>query len=244
MNDHDPRLKLWSLILIVGSGLLFVAFFLPWWSMTVTYPELPESPGRMASADDFKQYRDDIEKHGKDVDKLMKGLKKNRKWYDNKIPSSKWDRFEDDMSEGRKDKKKFSATVRLWGWNTGVGLTNFIFSFILLPVGIVPMFVKLLRRWIWTGYFAAGIMGLVGFILSLVWYFSSPGENVSGLLSQGVGMSPGPYLNILGTLAVTAAGILGGVFGLLYFLKSLKGGTRPAAAATMPIEQMDEDFDE
>ena len=96
----------------------------------------------------------------------------------------------------------------------------------------------------WIGYFVAAVAGLVLFILSLVWYFTCPSKNVSGLLSQGVGWYPGPYLEILGSLTTLTVGILGGVFGLLNFLSSLKQGKPPRKRKRRPKPEPEEEFDD
>lgn len=106
----------------------------------------------------------------------------------------------------------------VWGWNTGVGITAFILSFPVIAWGIVPWVVRLLRRWAWIGFFTGMVMGLLTFILNLVWYFTAPSKDVSGILTQTV--IAGPYLLMLGSLTVFVGGLLGGIFGLMAFLKT------------------------
>lgn len=244
-NGGDPKLKLWSLILMVGSGMLFLMFFMPWWSIKfplVVPPQRPE--GANFASEEFKQWQKDMKAYKEDnedkMEKAVKVLSKNRRWYEDKVG----DKFKEESKEASKDGR--TGTVRLWGWSVGVSITGFILSFVLLPIAIVPIFVPFLKRWIWTGYFAAAVIGLIMLILSMVWYFSSPGENVSGMLSQGVGFQPGPYFALLGSLAVLAAGVLGGVFGLLHFLKELKAAKSgaPVEAADPAIEGDDEFVEE
>lgn len=236
----DPRLKIWSLILMVGSGMVFLAFFMPWWSMKFPLNPPPQRPeGARFGSDEYKAYTEEMKSWSEDnkdkLEKSIKVLNKNERWYRDKLA--------DKYSDAKKSSKDGeTVTVRLWGWSVGVGLTAFIFSFVLLPVAIVPIFVKFLRNWIWTGYFAAAVIGLVLLILSMVWYFSSPGENVSGMLSQGVGIQPGPYLNLFGSLAILTSGVLGGVFGLLHFLKTLKAGKKAAAEPTAPVIEGEDEF--
>jgi hypothetical protein len=233
-NGGDPRLNLWAIILMSTCGVMFVAFFMPWWGMTQKITGPPKRPQGF-DAETRKAYQEALKERQDKRAKVVKVLRRNSSWYRNKIGDDRLEDFQSTLSDGAKDSSdggSFQATLRLWGWNTGIGITAFVFSLVLLPVAIVPMFVQLLRSWIWIGYFVVAVSGLVLFILSLVWYFSSPGENVSGQLWQGVGWYPGPYLEILGSLATLAVGVLGGVFGLLSFLKGLKGGgenprTRP-----------------
>jgi len=225
-NGGDPRIKLWSIILIAGSSMMFLAFFMPWWGISITMPGISKNP----SEDDRKDYEEEI----KDISKQ---LDKDEKKYKDILGEERVDDLKDDLREGAKQhredlqnqKSASSYTVSSWifGWSTGVGITGFILSFFLLAAGIVPLFVSLLRRWMWTGYYAVAVMGLVMFILSLVWYFTTPGKNVKGL-SQGVGWYPGPYFEIVGSLAVLVAGVLGGVFGLVHFLNSRKAAAADA----------------
>ncbi len=246
-NGGDPRLKWWSLTLMASCGLMFLAFFMPWWGVTLKIPAIPKLQ-KDATADDRKNHNDEMKKIRKDLEKVQRVQKKNKKWYDDKIPQRTQDKAEDEVKEAREqqindDKGDFYVTMRIWGWSTGLGITAFIFSIVLLPIAIVPIFVPLLRNWIWIGYFVAAVSGLVLFILSLVWYFSSPGENVSGYVWQGVGLSPGPYMDILGSLATLTSGVLGGVFGLLHFLKTLKS-RKPARRAARPVDSEEPlDFD-
>lgn len=231
MSDYD--LKRWCSYLIAGSVMLMVAFFVPWWSLTATKTRLPSRRFSNRASTKYEQYQKELKSYNEREQEAGKVLKKKTKWYRDSIPDSVRVQFEEDTKEARKeafkdaggdDRVTYSSTMRLWGWHTGIGLTNFIFSFFILAIALVAVFVRVLRSWIWIGFFVAAILGLVGFILSLVWYFSSPGENVSELLSQGVGLSPGPYLNIFGTLAVLCFGALGGVLGLRHFVEEIKEG--------------------
>lgn len=214
-----------SLLLGVGSAMMFIAFFTPWWGLTVTIPAPPERPESMTDRNASEDYRKEMEDYTRDQEKFRKQFKKDEDWYDDAFGDAKddfkdemFDAYQEQMSEGGGD---FSLTIRLWGWSTGVGLTNFIFSIFLLPIAIAPLFFAPLRNWVWVGCLLAAVLALIGNILAIVWYFGSPSENVAELLAQGVGLSPGPYLQIAGTLMVLG----GSVVGLLERIKS----TRPVA---------------
>lgn len=176
----DHLLKIWQILLIAGGGLMFVAFFTPWWAGKFDKDGL-----RSVSIEDARRLRDAIEKKAS--------------WY-----------RDYDMTTS-------NGSTWLWGWDTGPGITAFIFSFFIIAWGIVLFFVRLLHRWAWIGFFACMVFGLLTFILNLVWYFSAPGKDVSGVLSQSV--IAGPYLMMPGTLAVFVGGLLGGIFGLMAFLR-------------------------
>lgn len=238
-NAGDPKLKIWSLLLMIGSGMVFLAFFMPWWGISISVPGISKDD----STELQKQRKEDV----KDVrGALSRNSSKHRRILGDEKYLELVKEFERELGTftvigGRRSEDPFTVSATAWGWSTGVGITAFIFSFFLLAIAIVPIFVKLLRNWIWIGYFVAAVMGLITFILSLVWYFSSPGKNVSGMLSQGVGWYPGPYLEIFGTLTILAAGVLGGVFGLLHFLKTLKQ-RQPATAPAKPTLEGEDEF--
>ena len=147
------------------------------------------------------------------------------------------EKFEDLLDEKKDDAEKdesYSATLRLWGWNTGTSLVAFIFGFVILPLAIVPMFVGALKNWKFIGSYVAAIMGLIAFILGMVFFFGSPSESVPGL-AQGVGLSPGPYLVILGSLCILIGGAFDGVFGTM----ALVGGGKKTNRA-MDLDDLDE----
>jgi len=235
-HGGDPRLKWWAILLLAACGMLFLAFFMPWWGITVTAPAPPSRPkDNQAMGDYQKDLADWQESMTKAAKHLDKHERKQRSLLGDEYWREKQKEFREKVQEQTREAakgesaKSVSITARVWGFNwVGVAVTGLVFSIVLLPVAIVPMFVRLLRSWIWIGYFVAAVCGLVLFILSLVWYFSSPGANLARHVAQGVGWYPGPYLEILGSLTTLVTGILGGVFGLLSFLKELKGpGEKP-----------------
>jgi len=183
----DRHLRIWLIILMVGGGLMFLSFFVPWWRVSQDLAEI-----KAEDLEDVRSAKDDdwYDDHGIDLD-------------------------EDDETD----------SAWLFGWSSGTGIAAFIFSFFIIAWGIVPWFVRLLQPWAWIGCFVCMLFGLITFILSLVWYFSSPGEDVAGHLAQGVIL--GPYLLIPAALAVFVGGLLGGIFGLLAFLKNFQ---KPDAA--------------
>lgn len=233
MNDRgDPRLMLWAVILLSACGMMFVAFFMPWWGITVTIPAPPSRPKDNAAMEDYRKdstewrkTKSDIDKHLRKYERKHRAILGEEYWQEKRNElRKKGSEVARDVSQGE-PASSISITARVWGFNfVGVALTAFIFSLLLLPVAVVPMFWRLMRSWMWIGYFVAAVAGLVLFILSLVWYFSSPGANLSSYVSQGVGWYPGPYLEIFGSLATLVVGVLGGVFGLLSFLEELKAG--------------------
>lgn len=120
--------------------------------------------------------------------------------------------------------------VILWGWHTGAGLTGLFFALLILPIAILPLCIKAIRRWSWIGRYLVAIPGCVMLIMFLVWFFGAPSRNVSPILYQGLYL--GPYLIFLagGTLFLT--GTLGGTLGLLEFLTWLKSRSDDVASDT------------
>jgi hypothetical protein len=179
-----------------------------------------------------KPDQEDRESRSKKVEKMEKvRMKKdNRDWYrDAELDESLNEQLKDNLKEIIIGDESVTLSARLWGWNIGTSLTAFIFGLVILPLAIVPMFVGAIRNWKWIGSCVAAILGLIALILGMVFYFGSPGENIDGL-SQGVGLSPGPYLVLLGSLFVLIGGAFDGVFGTMALFG---GGKKSAHAADM-----------
>ena len=128
--------------------------------------------------------------------------------------------------EGR-DRK--TVSLSLWGWNVGTAIMGFIFSFLFLGFAIVPIFVKVLRPWLWIGGLTAAVLGLPMLILAMLWLFGSPGEDAPPLLSQGNYL--GPYLCLLATLLVMFSGTLLGISGI----KALTSGRKSTPTHPQPV---------
>lgn len=141
-----------------------------------------------------------------DAQRLVKVFRNNESWY-----------RQYDGAGGDFDQEQRSAW--LWGWSTGLGITGFVFRFFILTAAILPMCLSVVRPWAWPGMFAAAIMGLILFIMSLVWIFSAPGENVGGFIRQGI--IAGPYLVLVASLLILPSAVLEGVTGLLRFIREI-----------------------
>lgn len=217
--------KLSPIVLIAGGGMLAFAFFMPWWGITMTKPEMPERPKLGFGAPDreekMKEWAKETEALVEKRKATAKIMGRNERWYEDMYVDR---HLKTAMKDADEDTK--SLTVRLWGWNTGTGITALILGLLILPLGIVPIFVAPYRRWSWIGSYVAAVIGLVMLIMGMVFYFGSPGRNAEGL-SQGVGLSPGPYMVIFGSLATLASGVFGGVFGMIELIKSQGGDSQP-----------------
>ena len=143
-------------------------------------------------------------------------LKDKPIWYSEHLSPRKLRRFDIE----REDRTISKATVWLWGWNTSAGVIGFVLLFFILPVAIVPHYVKLLRPWAWIGRFALVIPGFALFIIFLLWFFDAPSDNHDPILAQGLIL--GPYISLLGALGLLTAGIAGGIYGLIEFVQALR----------------------
>ncbi|MGI0133753.1 MAG: DUF4339 domain-containing protein [Candidatus Micrarchaeaceae archaeon] len=192
---------LWIVLLCIGADLLLVSFVTPWWRIAIT------PPGKS----DFKNARS-VETLGKDLESFTKIMDENKNWYEDHIGKGRFARLDVDA---RKD-----ASLWLWGWSTGAGILALVFSLLINIAVILPIFLTLLRPWLWIASFASAIQGLVMFILSLVWIIGSPSESAPPLLSQGVIL--GPYLVLLASLLLLVAGIVDGIKGVILFVASIR----------------------
>jgi len=192
------EMSLWRYLIIAGGGLMFLTFFTPWWGISIDVEKASEIDSSKQS--DFRKI---VNNDGEwwadhDVDKDVLGA----------------------VVFGRTPPDSHEVSDRFWGWSTGTGVAGFILSFFILAIGIVPMYVKVVRPWAFFGSFAAAIMGLILFILSLTWMFGAPWKNVSPLLAQGKII--GPYFFLLACLAVLAGAVTDTVFGTMGFVARLK----------------------
>lgn len=234
--------KISPIVLIAGGGMLVFAFFMPWWGITLEKPDSAKLERPKFNDPDFenklKAYNEARKQAGEKQKDMKRVMDRGSRWYRKMYVD---DYMKDALTDADDDAE--SITVRLWGWNTGTGITSLILGLLILPLGIVPIFVGAYRRWAWIGSFVAGVMGLILFILGMVFYFGSPGENAEGL-AQGVGLSPGPFLVIFGSFGTLAAGVFSGVIGLLEFLRGGKSSAPPERRKKRRREPEYDEFDD
>ena len=186
----------WNIFLFGASGCFFVALFVPWWS--ISWSSVRADAGFADENNAEAIFRDE------------------RIWYSEHLSPRKLRRFDVE----RHDRMIPIATAWLWGWNTGAGVTGFVLLFFILPVAIVPHYVRLLRPWAWIGRFALVIPGFALFIVFMLWFFGAPSDNIDPILAQGLIL--GPYISLLGALSLLTAGIAGGIYGLIEFVQALR----------------------
>lgn len=178
-----------------GAFLLFVAFFLPWWSMS-----LNESPEKLSGEKDMKAAFEAAAKLGT-------VMNDRREWY-----QSHFD---------RRDRSDRDKGISLFGWNTATGITAFIFTFFVAAFVLGPMFVPVIRPYAWIGYLVSAIMYFIIFLLSTIgWLMCSPGTDVPPMMSQGI--SIGVWFAMIGSAVVTAAGAMLGAKGLINVIKGIQ----------------------
>ena len=221
------RVRMLSFIpFCVGAGFLLISFVTPWWRISLTESKERGEIGDVLDDEDVPNKNRDRKTDKNRLNSLKKRLDdeetrdqiliENRDWYMNNIGERRLKRFSTDFDE----KEAGKVSLWLWGWNTGTGIFALIVGIVVLPLVIVPVFVKMLRLWSWIGSFVIAIPALVLFILGLVWIFGSPHESVSGLLSQGV--IAGPFLVSASGLLLLVIGLLDGYWGLRLFISRMK----------------------
>jgi hypothetical protein len=193
-----------------GAFIMVVSFFLPWWGMNIasTVPKF----------DDPKE-RQLCEKEGKALLKIL-GAKENRDFYDKTFSAKDREDFaegdEQDPKPGDVVKKSKSA----FGWKFASGILSFVFGIIILGLMIPQLFVKFLQRWGWTGTLPGAAMALVVFIMGLVFWIGTPGEDLAGtMIRYNQGVSIGPFLAFAGGAIATAACTMDGLSGLFAFVR-------------------------
>lgn len=207
LTDSLPNVPpiLWSILTFAAAGLLFLAFFVPWWGFT------------LKNLDD----KDVGKATQKDIDRVMND---SMRWMEDNLSSKKRDELGQEIV-GVMFGKEEKASVIEWGWSTGTGVMGLIFVFLIVPVALVPLIVKPLESWAWIGRFAVAIPGLIMLIMFLVWFFGAPSKNVSPVMSQGLYF--GPYMIFLAGGLLFFGGLAGGLLGLLEFLKERKADKVP-----------------
>lgn len=205
------KMSLWTYLLAAGVGLLFVAFFTPWWSFK---EHRSEGRSRDRNGEDEHAFWEEQHRFKRE------NIRKNAQWYNEHVKY--------DMFAGFHE-------ASLWGWSTGPGLMGFIFVFLIAGLIVPALIIPVLARWAWIGAFVSAFLGLLTFIFSMIWFFRAPGASMAGVLSQGVII--GPWFSMIGGLAVVAGGILDG----LRSLKLLRPRTvspQPLSNSSVPASEL------
>lgn len=183
----------WTSLRFVGAALLVIAFFVPWWTMTV-----------------YKADRSQTKLRRLEIDARV-AQSRRIKWYEKNIGRA-------NLAALQAARPRSLTTVRLWGWGSGCGVGGLLFGLSVIASVVVHLRVPGLHRWEWINCFACGLLGLAALLFFLVW-LEAPGQDVEPILSQGISL--GPYLALLGGLTLSTGGIVGGVQGLRDFLATL-----------------------
>jgi hypothetical protein len=189
-----------KLALIAGGALLFISFFLPWWTFAI---EMDQPEG----LDDAKAYGEEM----KDFGEIMRD---NRDFYR--------DLDADEPDEGE--------TWWGMGWDFGTGITAFIFSFFVMLAGAASLLIGKLvpaaKKFAWAPTILSALLGFVILLLDVIFILATPGENFSGdFIELDQGISLAPLLVFPVALVVIGASALIALPGLMGLLK----GAKPAA---------------
>lgn len=205
----------WKLLMLVGAALFFLAFFVPWWGVSVKNMEPDRDRMRDMTPKQLEKFQEEMEELAEKMEEMGEIVNDRSidDWYESHGVDEE---MRDKQKDADEDTKKIS--VWLWGWSVATGWVAFLFGLLLIaPIVVVAMVVKPIRDWAWIGSFVVAILGLVVLIMSLMWVFGAPGKNVSPMFAQGNIL--GPYMTLLGSLAVLGSGITDAVFGLMAFIK-------------------------
>ncbi|MCY2924471.1 MAG: hypothetical protein NT031_03380 [Planctomycetota bacterium] len=145
------------------------------------------------------------------MEKSLKRQVKNIGWYVAYTRILDVDEMEDVANGNR------SWTGRVWGWDCGSGVASLVLGISAAVTLCTMMSSKMLRGWTWIGLFAAALMGVPVFVLSLIWILVCPSENISPVLSQGA--CAGPFLAMVGGLVLAGISFAGGAAGLQAFAR-------------------------
>jgi hypothetical protein len=192
VQRHSTSNSIWTMLQILGAAVLLVACFVPWWKMTVYKPDRSELGLRK------------LEFNAKVT------LARKRNWYRDHIGPSK-------LATLDAAKPRSRTTFWLRGYGTGSGVLGLLFGILAIASVVVHMRVRVLRTWAWISCFGCAVLGLIAFLFFFLW-LAAPAADVDPILKQGISL--GPYLTLLGGLALVTGGIVAGIQGLREFLLS------------------------
>jgi GYF domain 2 len=228
-------------VLMIAAMTLIVAMFVPWWSMRLRPGVDDESKAEGIWAKEFARMMEwrerELEAAIRSIEdaplpseeakqnerrraiSFFKAARKSRKWWDAHLKQGdeKFSRRFRKLARQVDDDKQRSLTITQWGWSEGCGITSLVFGAVVLLFAIVFVAVPPLRNWSWIVSAVALVMGIVTLILSLIWIFKSPGQDVAGVLSQGIVV--GPWLMLAGGVLFLVAGLFDTIFGILFVVR-------------------------
>lgn len=211
----------WQIPYLVGAGLLVIAMFLPWWSITVagdekdfekaftkeeTVREIPKFNEKNGAAPRVRTRR-------KPDQGKVKRLLKEAGWYVRNVPtlSVDWRKFPDEDDE-------IDIRGTIWGWHSGLGRAGAFFGFLLIPVAVTMLMWPAARRYSWVGALITAYVSLIYLVMTCLWYLETPGYNVDPVIKQGAHV--GPYLALAAGVILLAFGVTDGILGTRAFFRS------------------------
>lgn len=205
------RSAVWQIPQMVVATMFIVAMFLPWWSARL----------RGNPAEIQKAFSKDVDlgrgriRSRPDMEKLQK-LWRNAGWYVRNLESVSFD-FRDLPLDGPARDEEIDIRAKVWGFHSGLGLAAGFFGFALLPLSIMMLGWKAARAFGWVTSFLAAYLCLLLGMLTVLWYFETPGYDVKPVFTQGAHI--GPYLVMSGAVLLLIFGIIDGITGLRAFTR-------------------------
>jgi hypothetical protein len=228
-------------VLIVAALELIATMFVPWWSMRLRPWEADEATAegkwgrrfagmmswrerdfeeRIRMAENTVVPTDEAKKDERQREiNFYKAAKKSKKWWDDHLKKgdTKFSNRFRDLAQQVDDDKKLSLTIKIWGWNDTYAIMSLVFGAVVLIFGIVFISVPPMRNLSWIVSAIALVMGIVAIIFSLIWIFQAPGQDATGVLTQGIVI--GPWLMLGGGAVYFLAGLFDTIFGILFTVR-------------------------
>jgi GYF domain 2 len=228
-------------LLLVAALALIATMFVPWWSMRLRPGVDDEAKAEGNWGRDFArmmQWRErDFEQRirltenapvpsdeAKKTERqrainFYKAARKSKKWWDEHLRTgdTKFSSRFKELAQQVDEDKKLSLTITQWGWSEGYAIMSLVFGAVVLLLEIVFLSVPPIRNWSWIASALAVVMGIVALIFSLIWILKSPGQDVTGVLKQGLVV--GPWLMLGGAVLYLLVGLLDTIFGIIFVVR-------------------------
>lgn len=181
----------WHVLAFVASGLLVLAFGVPWWGVSMSKGKAE----RVSHADAL-------------AESVI--VSQSTNWLISYRGANSGGLYLE-LLLGR------TASANIWAWHTLPGWLGLVAGLFAVATSATALAARPFRRWAWIALFVDAVAGLAVAVLAVVFLASCPTENVAAL-SQG--FSAGPFAGLAGGVTLLVAGFTGGLVGVLRFAKA------------------------